>query len=224
VLRLLTLICFFHFSGLNNGYTYLTEISPLNPTQSVLVVRFAFAGINQLFSIEGIASCVNRGCGFFTGLIVNMERKTKGQRIEVRSQKLKGTGRSQKRGYRLLTKNIGHLLASSSFQQKQADYVNEQKEVWLKQENINRRSSAGHSFKSDKNRVFIEQENSGKISQWLRRNIRTLKKVLVQRIFYHTSPPENSDLDIQTHREKIKGYPEPNIGSGFFIPPCGFYD
>lgn len=49
VLRLLTFLCFFNFSGVHNGYTVVREISPVNFSGSVTAVGKSVRVLGRLF-------------------------------------------------------------------------------------------------------------------------------------------------------------------------------
>src|SRR4051794_32007644 len=58
MLRFLTFICFFNFSGLNNGYIYFADAGPLCPTQSVHLVGALLHQFSQPFS-SGITNPID---------------------------------------------------------------------------------------------------------------------------------------------------------------------
>lgn len=68
LLRLLTFVCFFNFSGLNNGYTYLTVVSPLDGAGSISLVGTAVKKCHTIFTTQGILTSIGHGSGLFTNL------------------------------------------------------------------------------------------------------------------------------------------------------------
>ena len=87
-MRLLTLVCFFHFSGLNNGFTYLLDASSAGDGSRspgfVVLARFA-AGINPL-NWEKAASLANlRGLFSRSGNVLECASRNAVQNLFVDS-------------------------------------------------------------------------------------------------------------------------------------------
>lgn len=72
-MRLLTLVCFFQFSGLNSGYTLLCEVSPLNVSKSVLPVQAFAAGFRGVSHLSGLTDSLNSGRRWIIDLALGVE-------------------------------------------------------------------------------------------------------------------------------------------------------
>ena len=73
VLRLLTLVCFLNFSGVNNGFAYVTIISPPDVAQSLTFGSNLFNDLNSSITPSGIVASARWGFGLATRLSLKLK-------------------------------------------------------------------------------------------------------------------------------------------------------
>ncbi len=76
-MRLLVFACFFNFSGINNGYTYLAAVSPLDASQSVSLMGTLVKSFAIVAAPQKMLGPFNRGRRFVSALTLSSETAVK---------------------------------------------------------------------------------------------------------------------------------------------------
>ncbi len=74
LMRLLVFACFFNFSGINNGYTTLTAVAPLNATQSVSVMASLVKSFTFFLTPQKSFSTFKHGRRWMSSLHLSPEK------------------------------------------------------------------------------------------------------------------------------------------------------
>jgi len=134
IIRLLTFVCFFNFSGLNNGYTYMTAVSPLKPAHSFSAVGASVLGITNFFRADRIIASIYSGRRIVVAMTLKLEDFFKYPVIQKRGPKtLRETQNrvvSPARNSKYFTPQVLEPAG------KQGIYLKEQKETWVKSEKL----------------------------------------------------------------------------------------
>ena len=72
-LRLLTFLCFFQFSGINNGYTILTSVSPLSADQSATCLTRTLQDIHATLQPRTVLPLIQAGHGWVVSATLKSE-------------------------------------------------------------------------------------------------------------------------------------------------------
>ncbi len=130
VLRLLVFACFFNFSGLNNGYTYLAEVSPLHVNQSVSLAGTVARGFWCVLAPQQVLFSMRQSFGLVTRLALNMESAVKSSwKADLKAASpspIKTVLRAQNFSSPFAYK------AGTAISPKQESYIKEEKESWIK--------------------------------------------------------------------------------------------
>lgn len=126
LMRLLTLLCFFQFSGLNNGYTLLCEVSPLSVSQSVLPVQAFAAGFRGISQISGFTHSLNSGRRWIINLALGIENF-------LSSLEAPASFSGKKRAAILpASAPVSSKSISISIGEKKEEYLKQEKENWVR--------------------------------------------------------------------------------------------
>ncbi len=147
VVRLLVFACFFNFSGVNNGYTTLTAVAPLNASQSVSIMGTCIKSFAFFLSPQKAFSSFNRGRRWANSLNLSTEKSMKPsmrrgeQRLRSARVRVSARGRIHSRSARSMrstrsarfTRSERVLRADLKNYLKEKETWNKQKEAWSKE-------------------------------------------------------------------------------------------
>lgn len=154
VMRLLVFACFFNFSGINNGYTCLTAVSPLNAGQSVSLMGTLVKSFTIVATPQKMLGPFNRGRRFVTALALSSETaaKTSVQRGPHRLRTARGAARlrtSARQSARLKAAPLLPRFTAGAPAPVHQDYLKE-KESWREQkEDWSKENSNGLTLFAD---------------------------------------------------------------------------
>ncbi len=132
LLRLLTFVCFFQFSGINNGYTILTSVSPLNATQSTSCLSSAIAHFHSTVRPQSVVSLLRSGQEYIVAFTAGSESALRGlfnPDSAAHAAQMKAGGTDSGSGYR----SRFETRRFSSLNKKEA-YIKLEKKSWSRED------------------------------------------------------------------------------------------
>ncbi len=208
-IRLLVFACFFNFSGLNNGYTHLTAVAPINANQSVCVMGTLVKSFAFVLAPKMMVASLSRGHRYM--------KSSKSRRVARQVRVARGTAQAIAVSHESIAPAANSRLAPGMISPVREDYLKEkeswrkQKEEWSK-ENWNRLYVRPWQSLPEKDFDALESAKAALAKEPVWDEGLRLKKVL-----RHIVYPDGGDSNTLVNIALTRQIPGPVLDRGLFL-------